>query len=172
MNEVSQARPNTNGHAVGPSDDAVVAPLKARVDELHARRDALVAQREELTSQIDEVTHEAKRYEKAMAVINGEPLRKRSEPIGEPTQGAKRKGGTRISDERLAVIEGVIRRLAAESDDFTQVAVRTQTGDGSGPMAIAFEILRQRNVIRFVRRDGNTKVFRLTREALAGQHAS
>ena len=67
----------------------------------------------------------------------------------------------------MARIEAAVRQIAADRDDVTQVAVRAVTGDGSGATAMAFEALRARNVIRLVRREGNLKVFRLTREALA-----
>lgn len=169
--------PQSNGHGPTPADEdaKMVASLRKRVE-------ALAAQRDELQAQMDEITPHLRRYEKAILALEGQPInqhRQRSDD-GEPPSltGPKRgrpagirpkgKSGS-ISDERLVPIEQAVRDLAREQDDISQVAVRTRTGDNSGTMAIAFEVLRQRNVIRLVRQEGNVKVFRLTREALNAQ---
>jgi hypothetical protein len=59
-------------------------------------------------------------------------------------------------------------RFCADHDEFRQVDIRTMSGaptDSSSKMATAFERLRQDNVIRFARKDGNNKFYRLTSES-------
>ena len=160
----------SNGQAqLSPSDDAIIAPLKARVDELRTKRDDLETQRAEITQQINEVATEARKYEKAMLVIAGEPLRKPSELIEEEEEAPtkrKREKPSGVGPEKLRRIEAAVREVAAEQDDITQVAVRTRTGDASGTTALAFETLRGEGVIRLAGKRGNLKIYRLTAAAL------
>jgi hypothetical protein len=69
----------------------------------------------------------------------------------------------------MAKIEEAIRAYAEDHEEFRQVDIRaTLTGAlaHSSKMAVAFEQLRQANVIRLARQEGIQKFFRLTRETL------
>jgi hypothetical protein len=77
-----------------------------------------------------------------------------------------------MSEERLNGIKDAILKVAQRQDEFRQADVRAELdGVGSGPMAVAFEILRQQKVIRLARVEriggpGGGKWFRLTDAAL------
>ena len=162
-----------NGHADIDPDETIKQALHERIDGLESRR-------AELQQQLDEITPSLHRYEKSLRAIEGRPMnnaRPRTiveapdgEPEGEPVV---RRGPGRprrspgVAEAAIQEIEATVRRLAAEADDFTQVQVRGITGHSSGKMALAFEALRQREVIRLVRREGNVKVYRLTQRALS-----
>ena len=147
---------------------------------LRKRVDALQAQRDELQAPDRLITPHLRRYEKAILALEGQPINKHQPRVATddgddppslvgPRRGrppGKAKAGKGISDERLAILERSVRQIAEDQDDVTQVLVRAATGLDSSVTAVGFEVLRQRNVIRLVRQDGNRKVFRLTREAL------
>lgn len=114
----------------------------------------------------DQIISELRTYEKALATLQGETRKPKP-------KGQSRPVPAKLSDERLAEIEAIIRAYAADHEEFRQVDVRSAHGVlesggtfSSGMSAMAFEELRQRNVIRVARQDGNSKYYRLTREAL------
>jgi hypothetical protein len=79
-----------------------------------------------------------------------------------------------VGEERLDRIREIVLEYAADHEEFRQVDIRTQPGlEGamvtSSVMTTAFNRLRQENVIRLARQEGNSKWFRLTREALNAQ---
>jgi hypothetical protein len=156
-----------NGDVVPTQVELIVAQLRALVDD----RQTALAQHDLIRNQL---TTELRQAEKALAAFQGEP-RKAGRPKQPSEPGQARPKG--LSDERLVEIEAVIREYAQEHEEFRQVDVRSAYGTlpsgasfTSGMAAIAFERLRQEpyNVLRFARKDGNNKYFRLTaREAVA-----
>jgi hypothetical protein len=61
--------------------------------------------------------------------------------------------------------------IAADKEEFRQIDVRTALGGAAGKsstMSLAFERMRQENIIRFARQEGIQKYFRLTREQVGG----
>ena len=144
-------------------DVELVETITARIEPTRRRRDELVAELAELNGRL-------KRYERALTALS--PAE--TEPA-ERRPGPKSKGGrahqkpASIGTERLERIEAAVRELATESDEFRQADVRNRLeGVNSSMTALAFEALRQRGVIRLARQEGNSKYFRLTREALNG----
>jgi hypothetical protein len=118
---------------------------------------------EELRAEIDQLTPALKRYQKALALLTGEDAPAPGRPKGARVR-AKPSG---VGDERLERVEAGIRDFAKDHDEFRQVDIRsTVEGISSSVAATAFETLRQRNVIRLARKDGNNKFYRLTAEAL------
>jgi hypothetical protein len=145
-------------------DDPVVAQMQKRIKALRARYD-------ELSVGLAEITPELKRYERALMLVLDEVPPKGPIPAPKPT--GKRKYPRYVGEDKLGEIEDAIRAYAADHDEFRQVDIRTVMDNeaqfGSNTMTIAFEQLRQRGVIRFARKDGNSKCFRLTAEALREQ---
>ena len=114
-----------------------------------------------------QIVNELRTYEKALQALQSEPRK-----AGRP-KGQARPVPSKLSDERIAEIDAIVREYAVDHEEFRQVDVRSAHGklEGggtftSGMSAMAFEELRQRNVIRVARQDGNSKYYRLTREAL------
>jgi hypothetical protein len=141
--------------AMSEHDSAILAAIDNRLIDLNQQEDSLMLA-------LAQVTAERRRYEKTRAALLGE-----TRPPARPKEKPKvlRKG---IGDPRLLTIRNAVLDFAADHEEFRQVDIRTNTGDNSGTMAIAFERLRQDNFIRFARRDGINKYFRLTRETLNG----
>ena len=122
---------------------------------------------DELESELGEHRPQLKRDERALALLMGEDTTGPGRPKKKAAASTPR--GTVLGEDRLAAIEAAIIRYAADhGDEFRQVDIRTMPdapSQSSGAMAVAFEKLRERGVIRFARQEGNAKVFRLTREA-------
>jgi hypothetical protein len=149
-----------NGAGIDAEDAALVAGVQRRIERRRRRID-------ELEAELAEQRPQLKRDERVIALLTG------AEPTGPGRPaGAKSKvrdNASRIGPETLATIEAAIRNYAADHEEFRQVDIRKMPNapvDKSSQMAVAFEQLREQNVIRFVRQDGNAKVFRLTREAV------
>lgn len=128
--------------------DKEIAARKARVDELRA--------------ELAGIEPELKRYERVRAMLTGAQPEKRT---GRPKSASQTAKTSRMGDARVAVIRDAVLRYAKDHEEFRQVDIRAITGEGSSPMALAFERMRQEGVIRFARQEGNNKWFRLTREA-------
>lgn len=141
-------------------DTQFLDELRARVAERRARVDALEAQLQALKPEL-------RRYESALRLLSGEQV---DTAIDKPRQsrskGVKTQSGTSIGPERLEAIERAVREYARDHEEFRQVDVRAVYDMTSSVSATAFEILRQRNVLRVARVDGNSKFYRLTREAI------
>lgn len=138
-------------------------PIIAQLRDLVEVRQAALAEHDEKRAQI---VNELRTYEKALQALYGEPRKTRP-------KGQSRAIPSKLSDERVNEIETIIREYAVDHEEFRQVDLRSAHGElpsggtlTSGMSATAFEILRQRNVIRVARQDGNSKFYRLTREAL------
>jgi hypothetical protein len=149
-----------NGTAPLPEAEPIIAQLRTLVE---TRQTALA----EHDRQRAQIVNELRTYEKALQALQGEPRK-----AGRP-KSLSRTAPSKMSDERIAEIEGVVREYAAGHEEFRQVDIRSAYGTlpsggtfTSGMSALAFEELRQRNVIRVARQDGNSKFYRLTREAL------
>ena len=126
-----------------------------------------------LKAEIAERERELARYKRALALLegNGEAPRSVAGQIeqprrGRPTGSKSRKTPSRVGPERMAIIEEAIRNYAADHEEFRQVDIRMNSQiDKSSVMALAFETLRQQGVIRFARREGSAKFYRLTESA-------
>jgi hypothetical protein len=135
-----------------------IAQRKVRVDELQAELDALKP--------------ELKRYERVLAQLSDDPAEQTAKPGPKGPRGsskgkiAEAAAGKGIGDERLASIREQVLVYAEDHEEFRQADIRLFMGEvNSGIMTLAFERLRQDGVIRFARREGNNKYFRLTRPA-------
>jgi hypothetical protein len=163
MPEVHERVASTNGLAETFVDQEV-ARIQAQLDGQEGRAQALRAELREL----DELT---KRYEKAIRDLKGESGKPGRKPKVERAPGDPRVRPvqSKVGPEAMAKIESAIRAYAEDREEFRQVDIRgTLTGAlaHSSKMATAFEQLRQANVIRLARQEGNQKFFRLTRETL------
>jgi hypothetical protein len=154
------------------SEDNGSIPLP-QASEIALQLHALVTDRQNALAQHDlvrdKIVTELRTYEKALAALTGEPKK----PGRPKAKAATESTAKKVGDERLAAIEQLVREYAEDHEEFRQVDLRSAYGtlpDGgsftSGMSAIAFEELRQRNVLRVARVDGNSKFYRLTREAL------
>jgi hypothetical protein len=145
-----------NGAGIDAEDAALVAGVQRRIERRRRRI-------EELEAELADQRPQLKRDERVIALLTG------VEPTGaKPGPKTKATNLSRVGPETLATIEAAIRNYAVDHEEFRQVDIRKMPNapvDKSSQMAVAFEQLRERNVIRFVRQDGNAKVFRLTREA-------
>lgn len=110
------------------------------------------------------------RYEKALAALEEDTPtptpRNSGRAPGRPrkSEGTRRKRG--ISEEKLRAIATAIYRYAEDHEEFRQVDIRGLCDMNSATAALAFEALRQRNMIRLARVEGVNKWFRLTREVV------
>lgn len=141
-------------------------PVTAR-DLLAAEIQQLAARRDEMQQEWDEINAQLRQHEKALKVLDGIPL---GNPQGKPakTPTAKDPSGTKVGPERLAKIEAMVRELAGPdgSKEVRQLDIREKLGVSSSVSAGAFQMLRDRNVIRLARQEGNSRFYRLTREAV------
>jgi hypothetical protein len=161
MNPTEEDQPmsDENGTAPSPQAEPIIAQLRELVDN---RQDALM--QHDLVR--DQIVAELRTYEKALAALQG--ATRKAKP-----KGQARTAPSKLSDERLAEIESIVREYATDHEEFRQVDIRSAHGTlpsggtlSSGMSALAFEELRQRNVLRVARVEGNSKFYRLTREAL------
>ncbi|HEY1437400.1 MAG TPA: hypothetical protein VGG82_07845 [Casimicrobiaceae bacterium] len=114
-----------------------------------------------LRAEIAERKRELARYERALALLEGEP----SAPANgssAPAPARKRAKPSKLGEERMAKVEAAIHEFAKDHDEFRQVDIRTVIDVTSGTTAMAFEQLRQAGTIRLARKDGNNKWYRLT----------
>ena len=170
MSDVLTRRPeedaaSPNGKVEDPFEAKLLADLDGAIREARER----VAR---LEPELVEARAKLKRYEDTRKRLVGEPL------INHP--GARRRGrppagerGDRpahtFKPEKLAEIGAFVREYAEHHEEFRQVDIRSAPGSpivDSGKLSTAFEALRQANVIRLARQDGNSKVYRLTRSAI------
>ena len=156
-----------NGRA--PIQDAeIIDAVQRRIDQRQVR---VV----ELETELVEQRAQLKRDERVITLLRGEPTTVTGAKRGpKPKPKTPELGGTQVGDELLIRIETAIRRYAEDHEEFRQVDIRTMPdppSTSSGALATAFEKLRERNVIRLVRKQGNNKIFRLTPGALAEQQS-
>ena len=155
MTDIQQLTADLNGHAGLTGDEQIIAAIEAQSAAARARA-------AELRAELERITPELRRYDKAIAALRGESLTpgKPKKKDGPPSA----KYAQKVSPEAVDRIWEAVQKLTGEGgqDEFTQVQARTITGDTSGVSSLAFEALRQDGKIRFARRDGNQKVFRLT----------
>lgn len=164
MPSAMQDAPAQNGSAPQvPHAAEIVQQLRALIDE---RRIRLA----ELDQERDRINAEVKAYEQAIKPLTGEQPRKRGRAKAQQSGNL-----TRVGTDRLEELKNFLRAYGADHDEFRQVDIRAAMGqwaDGakisSGASASAFETLRQEphNFLRIGRVDGNSKYYRLTREAL------
>lgn len=152
-------QPTSNGHSATDFDAGIAATL---VNEIARRRVRI----DELEQELALLTPEVKRYERALALITNEtpPAKTGPKPKTATTPDKKR-----LSDSAYKEIHDAVIRFAADHEEFRQVDVRVANGDTghfrSSTLALGFEALRQNNILRFARQEGNNKYFRLTRAA-------
>jgi len=138
------------------------------IDSLRGAIAARTAYRDELVAEATRIGLEIRRYERALAPLLNEDKPRKDRPASAPkrTKGIKVGTGS-IGEERVKEIEDAILDYASDHDEFRQVDVRGRIGYSSSVMSQGFEALRQTGVIRFARREGSQKFFRLTTEGLA-----
>jgi DNA-binding transcriptional ArsR family regulator len=162
MPDVTLAAPQTNGAAPSlPHAEELIERLRQLIDERAARRD-------ELAGELATIDREIKAYSKSLAPLLPDALAPApsKRPAASKTSQTHR---SRVSPERLAVVEAAVRRLAEGDAEFRQIDVTKETGITSSVMGSAFEQLREANVIRLARQQrgpGGGKFFRLTKPAL------
>ena len=163
-----------NGSAPVSARDRIAHDLEAEIAKSLQRERELELSFAKIKSEHDramaEVKAERKAFEQAIHRLRGEPLIKHpGRGPGRPRKQVTREGRpTGVSDEIVDEIRDAILRFCADHDEFRQVDIRTMPGsptDSSSKMATAFERLRQDGVIRFARKDGNNKFYRLTSES-------
>lgn len=158
MSEVTTA-PAGNGAAPASMPDAekIVSDLRALIADRERQRDELLAR-------IEVVTSELKAYEKSLAPLIVDPMAKPG-----PKKKQKKEDGAAnksvVGAERMAEYEAVIISMGQELGEFRPTDFRERTGVRSGVATNVFHALRERNVIRFARAEGNSRYFRLTRPA-------
>jgi hypothetical protein len=137
-------------------DETIVAGLRQQIANLRRQERDLRIQAATMSSQI-------KRYERALKVLQpgqqpAKPIAKRLRPSSDPT---------RIGTERMERIREVVLEYAQTHEEFRQVDIRGLIDINSSSAAVAFERMRQENMIRLARREGVAKWYRLTHETLS-----
>ena len=135
--------------------------------QLRSVQNGYAAKRAALKAELDKVDLEYKRADRALRLLTGEPL------AAKPRATPQKQYPKAIGDERLREIRFAVLKYAEDHEEFRQVDIRTMAGldptiAKSSTMATAFDQLRQENTIRLARVEGNSKWFRLTREAMNG----
>lgn len=159
-----------NGREPDSFEARLLADLEGAVGEKAREVADLEADVERVKAKLADARAAYKRYEDMRHRILGEPLTKR--PRGRPRLSGEpvRPVQSKQSPERIAVYREAIARYAETHDEFAQVDIRSTLGGPeahSGQVAQGFETLRQEGFIRLARVDGNRKLFRLTRAAIA-----
>lgn len=166
LEPLSADEPTPNGHP--PAADSFEAKLIHDLDgAIRERRDQALAQEAEVEAakaKLAETNAVLKRYEDTRRRLLGEPK----------PESVKRRSRARVSEdaprmrvaaERMAEIEAFVLAYAADHEEFRQIDVRSAPGSpisNSSAATTAFEQLRQDGIIRFARKEGNNKWFRLT----------
>lgn len=162
-------------------EGTIQANGRVRAADVAQQLEALIADRRQVLAEIDEqrdkIVVALRSYERALQALTDPDSitrrRRASKPAKTDQAQSKRTNATRMSPKRLQEVEAYVRDYAKDHDEFRQVDLRSAHGtfaDGatfsSGQSALAFEKLRERNIIRVSRIDGNSKYYRLTRQAL------
>jgi hypothetical protein len=151
--------PTSNGQPIASARERIAHDLEAEIATLTSRRD-------ELQTELTAIGSDLKTFEQALLRLRGEPLIVRTKSSATPKRDKPSKG---VSAEQLAALRAAVLRFARDHDEFRQIDIRTMPDaptNQSSTTALGFEQLRQDGVIRFARKDGNSKYFRLTAEAL------
>jgi hypothetical protein len=179
LDDLTLTEADANGHPEPPDPDVMIRQLesyvRAKEMELH-----LLAERS------DAIRGEMKRYAAALRALTGEPKSPGAKKVGSGVKFSStrlesgeivrtRSGATRntskIGPEMYESIKSKTLEIAADKEEFRQIDVRTALGGAAGKsstMSLAFERMRQENIIRFARQDGIQKYFRLWRDQVGG----
>lgn len=166
------APPSPNGHVSDPFEAKLLADLDGAIRE---KRDAVIgleSERAKLDERLAVARAAAKRYEDTRRRLVGEPLRVAGRGAGRPKGPAKRAVPSKVAPDTMAEIEAFVRAWAEDHEEFRQIDIRSAPGSpvtDSGKSSAAFEQMRQANVLRLARVDGNNKFYRLTRSAVTEQ---
>jgi DNA-binding transcriptional ArsR family regulator len=155
----------TNGAVPASKREQIALQLEELIDESRERETVL---RAELT----EVSGEIKSYEQALTRLRGQSSTPSPKPRKRAATSADQTPGTSVGPERLAKLDAAVRQFARDHEEFRQIDFRSSPlseGMSSSVSSTVFEVLRQKNVLRLARRDGNHKYYRLTAEALSEQ---
>jgi hypothetical protein len=179
LDDLTLTEADANGHPEPPDPDVMIRQLQSYV---HAKETELQL----LAERSDAIRGEMKRYAAALRALTGEAKSPGAKKVGSGVKFAStrlesgeivrtRSGGTRntskIGPEMYDAIKSKTLEIAADNEEFRQIDVRTALGGSAGKsstMSLAFERMRQENIIRFARQDGIQKYFRLTREQIGG----
>lgn len=149
---------------VARNGDASASARERIAHDLEQEIAQLLRHERQLELELANVKSDRKAFEQSMARLRdgGRGPYKKKDKTGAPRVRPVPSG---IGPKRLDVIRQSIFRLSLANDEFRQVDVRAESGnDSSSQMANAFELLRQQGLIRFARKDGLAKCFRLTPE--------
>jgi hypothetical protein len=138
-------------------------------DAIESVRQAVAGRRARiraLQDQIDGLLPELRRYERALAYLTDQPINYKSSKRMS-TAKPKAPRGTTIGEDRYATISEEVFAYAREHEEFRQLDIRAINGISSSVSSQIFERMRQENLLRIARQDGNNKFYRLTREGLA-----
>ena len=159
------------GHSDNGAPDSVLMYDQSILNEIEDVLNALDAERDALMTQIAGLDRTIKRYEKARRALEGEPTAPKVNPAKERSvkQRATALKGLARSDTWPSLREMIIT-YGHHHTEFTQSEFRKEHGGvSSGKSSLAFELLREENVLRVARIDGNFKYYRLTKEAINAQ---
>jgi hypothetical protein len=140
------------------------------IKELEGVISALVAEKEELKGQMGAIDAAIKRYGRAISALE---LPQALAPKAPKERSGQKREASKDSMRRSARwddLQTAVIAYAREHDEFRQVDLRNDLEDlklTSGHSSIAFDILRDDNILRVSRIDGNSKFYRLTQEALS-----
>jgi hypothetical protein len=131
---------------------------------LAAKRDLAYDRLRDIAYEVTAMQELIKRYDRAIRALTNEPSQRGRLPTKQLK--AKPKG---IGPERMETIKDAVLAYAEDHEEFRQVDIRGVVPSAlasSSVMAVAFEMLRQDNVIRLARKVGNQRYFRLTNAML------
>jgi hypothetical protein len=149
-----------NGNAPTFDEDRVIAMVEQELERCDSEHGQLLMRANMLRKQMT-------RYRRMLAILRDESPKPKPKQNMDPR--AREKRASKLGYDKLDEIRSATLAYASEHDEFSQVDIRATTGYGSSVMATAFERLRQEGVIRFARKEGTRKWFRLTQDAINRQ---
>lgn len=156
----------TNGTLPMTAREKIAAEIETEIERCEARRTGVEQRRAALATEIAEIDSEIKSFRQAAQRLRGEPLVK--QPAAKRGPRGPYKGGKTAGGELIKRVRDAVLLFARDHDEFRQIDIRSLPDANlkSSQTAVAFEQLRQDGVLRFARKDGNNKYFRLTSEGL------
>jgi len=145
-------------------DDEIDAILEEASGPLVAAWDKLKNRRDYLAGQIRLADERLKRVERSLRPLRPDLF----EPTPKPKPPPKSKPSSSIGPKRwaeaLAWVGGVGLNGTGSPAEFTQKMMREVTGWNSGMSAILFARMREEEIIRLVRSEGNLRFYKIISE--------
>jgi len=143
------------------------------INEIHDRMGSLDVHRGYLLDQVADVERALKRYERALKALGDPAYATEPKQVKPNTHAAQRSAQQKASAMKSMArsdtwphLREAIIAYAHEHEEFRQVDFRDGYDITSSKSSTAFNLLREENVLRISRVDGNSKFYRLTKEAL------